>query len=484
MSVLCPGCEESVTLMTRAQLDTWLRHRRCGGAPPGSRDRDGLSGVTIDSRKVTPGCVFVALPGDRTHGVRFAGRALEAGAAVALVPADVAGQLPDQVSPDQVVVVDDAVRALWDLARGYRATWTARVVGITGSSGKTTTKDMTAELLGRVYHVAKTAGNYNNHLGVPLTLLNAPITADVVVVEMGMSAPGEIGALAALAQPEIGVVTNVGVAHVGALGSRAAVMRAKLEIVPELRGQPTLVVGGDDARLVEAARRFSVRLVTTGRGTECELRATDESFAKAGAAFRAHGMGFEGEWVHVGLGAPVAVDNALLALATGRLLQLEPTVCATALAAFAGGGGRLHSRAVGQWRVIDDTYNANPESMRAALATLALAGSGRRLAVLGDMLELGAAGPAAHAALGGEAARVAERLYVVGEFAATVGRAAVAAGMQASAVYVARDKAQLTARLLGDLEHGDVILVKGSRGLGLETVVKALAEAAGGEVEA
>jgi UDP-N-acetylmuramoyl-tripeptide--D-alanyl-D-alanine ligase len=357
------------------------------------------------------------------------------------------------------------------------------VVAVTGSFGKTTTKDMVAAVLAPALRVHATAGNLNNHLGVPLTLLGLTRRHQAAVLELGMSAPGEILALATLAQPAIGVLTGVGRAHLAGLGSRAAVLRAKLELAAVLGPKGRLVLSADDPEVLAAARATGVPLLTasaaagSGSAAGADLTAESVAVSESGVRFRVRGRGLDGLEVALPVPARVLMGNALLALLVGSELGVGGREMAQALARIVLPARRLTLRRLRGLLVLDDCYNANPESMAAALATLGELPVGRRVGVLGDMRELGEATRPAHEELGQRAAAVLDLLFVLGTEAETVAAAAIAAGMPASAVTVAPDRAALVQSVIAGARPGDGILVKASRALGLEVVVEALGAA-------
>jgi UDP-N-acetylmuramoyl-tripeptide--D-alanyl-D-alanine ligase len=452
-----------------------------GGTPRPGEPGAAIFGAAIDSRQVRPGDLFVALPGARAHGATFARSAQAAGAALTLIArADRALLAPD-LDLRRVLWVDDAPLALSALGRAARAAHeTLKVVAITGSFGKTTTKDMVAGVLGASFRVHATAGNLNNQLGVPLTLLGLTDRHQAAVIELGMSAPGEILALATLARPRIGVLTGVGRAHLAGLGSRAAILAAKLELATALGSQGRLVLSADDPEVLAAARAMGVPLLTAStagtRPPGVDLVAEAIAISPAGVTFRVRGRGFDGQEIVLPTPARVLTGNALLALLVGSELGVPAAAMAAALARIVLPARRLSLKRAQGRLVLDDCYNASPESMAAALATLGELPVRRRVGVLGDMRELGPGTLSAHEELGRRAAEVLDLLFVIGEEAETVAAAAIAAGMPAGAVMVAQDRAQLVSAVRGAARPGDGILVKASRALGLEVVAEALTQ--------
>jgi UDP-N-acetylmuramoyl-tripeptide--D-alanyl-D-alanine ligase len=371
------------------------------------------------------------------------------------------------------------VRALGDLARGHRARFAGPVVAITGSNGKTTTKELCAAILEAAgQHVRRTPGNLNNHIGLPLSILRLARSDGALVVELGMNHPGEIDYLAGIASPTVAAITNVAPAHLGPLGSLEAIARAKGEIFDRLRPEGTAVVNLDDARVVAQAQRFAGRKLGFGRSPQADFRAEGIALDAGRPRFALHCPAGRAE-VRMGIAGAHLVEDALCAAAaawaTGLVRELAPL--GSALEAFSGVPGRAAMRTTRDGvRVIDDTYNANPHSVAAALRTLAgLRGSGRAFAVLGDMWELGEQAEPLHAACGAEAARTGVDVLVgFGPLSVHLLRGARDAGL--AEVFEARDPAEAAARVRERARPGDVVLVKGSRGMQMERVVRALVE--------
>lgn len=454
----------------------------------------GARGVSTDSRTLRPGELFVALAGPREQpvrvvqdGHRFLGEALRRGAWGVLVEEqalrreEVAGELA--AWPDRAVVaVPDTLRALGDLAAHHRRRMPARVVAITGSNGKTTTRQMTAAIAAERWRVLSTAGNQNNLIGLPLTLLGLAPGDEVAVVELGMSRAGEIRRLAEIAAPEIGVVTNIGPAHLEGVGGIAGVVAAKAEIFEGIMPEGTAVLNADDAVTPALAAGWSGKRVSFGLSAAADVRAERIERAESGAAFTLALA--DGGRVRVRLPwlGEHNVRNALAAAAAAACLGADADQIAAGLAAARPAAMRFE---IGTFppgvTVVNDAYNANPASMRAALAAFAqLAGAGRRALVLGDMLELGPVAPEAHRELGVAAAESDPALLLaVGAFSGQVAAGAHAAGLAPAAIATAPDAAAAAAVLAEWLRPGDLVLLKGSRGVGLERVLTRLAAAAG-----
>ena len=450
--------------------------------PRGEEPGAAIYGATIDSRTVRPGDLFVALAGERTHGATHAAAALAAGAALVLLARQDRALLPPDVDQSRMLLVDDALQGLTALGRAARAAHPAlEVVCVTGSFGKTTTKEMVSAVLSTARRVHATRGNLNNHLGVPLTLLGLTAEHQAAVIELGMSGPGEILALATLARPAIGVLTGVGRAHLAGLGSRAAILHAKLELATALGKTGTLVLPADDPSVLAGARATGTPLLTVSvaperlpAGTRADLVAESIAITPAGVTFAVRGRALDGLQISLPTPARVLVGNALLSLVVGAELGISGPTMAQGLARMKFPERRLTLRRAGEILVLDDCYNANPESMTAALQTAAELPASRRLGVLGDMRELGTATRGAHEELGRQAAQALDHLFAIGDEATVVVEAAVKAGMPASAVTVVQDRVALARAVVALARPGDLVLVKASRALGLEVVVDAL----------
>jgi UDP-N-acetylmuramoyl-tripeptide--D-alanyl-D-alanine ligase len=426
------------------------------------------SSLAVDSRAVRPGGLFVALPGSRTDGSSFAGQALEAGAVAVLARAGAVAAGPR-------IEVDDPLAALWALAAAVRERSGAHVVGVTGSTGKTTTKDLLAAVLAtRLATVANTA-SFNNEVGLPLTLARLEPGTQALVVEMGARGPGHIAALARLARPEIGVVLNVGIAHLGMFGSQAAIAAAKAELVEALPPHGTAVLNADDPLVAAMAERTSAPVLWFGLGPAAEVRAEGISLDEEGRAhfkLRTPGGGAEA-W----LPAPGEhlVPDALAAAAAGHALGLEPEGVAAGLreAALSPMRMQVQRRADGLV-VINDAYNANPASMAAALKALAGARRGGRVvAVLGEMAELGEHAAGEHDRVGRLATRLGvDRLIGVGELGEVIVRAARMEGMWPQEAIAVPDAGAAVAALEPWLQPADVVLVKASRVVALDRVAE------------
>ena len=432
----------------------------------------GFTACAIDSRSLTGGELFVPLPGANADGHAFIAAALAAGAAGSLARRGWNGPAAVAASGKPVVEVDDPLVALQTLGAHCRERADLPVVAVTGSNGKTTTKEMIAAILATGRRVHKNVGNLNNHIGVPLTLTWLRPEHEVLVVEMGMSAPGEIATLAAIARPGIGVLTNAGPAHLEQLGSLEAVARAKSELAEALPQSGLLVLNADDPLLWPMNRNRSVRKRSYGLdNAEADLRPTRVvQTATGGTRFALPG----GPDVQLALLGRHNVRNALAALLVGDEFGVPRAAAADALAAMEPPKHRLQLLQAGGISVLDDVYNANPSSMAEALALLGtIETRGARRAVLGDMLELGPTAEALHEETGRRVPSDAW-LYAAGSFAAALGRGASAAGVPAARIRRFDDVPAMAAAVRADARPGDLVLVKGSRGMRLERVVEAL----------
>ncbi len=426
-----------------------------------------VTSVSTDTRQIEAGALYIALRGDRFDGHDFLSRAAENGALGVLSEKSEA-RLP---KPTGVILVEDTLKALQRIATEYRKTLPLTAIGLTGSNGKTSTKDMCASVLARRFSVTKTQGNLNNHLGLPLTLLRANSRHEVGIFEMGMNHPGEIAPLAAMARPDLAIVTSIGTAHIEFLGSRENIAEEKGALVEALTSEGTLILPVADDFVEILRAKCGGKVVTVGIDAG-EVRASEVRFGSDGTRFQLrHGdETCDGFLAVPGLHM---VRNALLAVAAGRVLGLSLAECSAGLAGSVLTGKRMERKEGEGILFLDDTYNANPDSMIAALDTLAqISLMGRRFAVLGRMGELGTETEAGYRRVAEAAGRNGLRgLIVVGEEAAVLAEAAQASGVE-EVVRVATHKEAVAAlrRMAGP---GDAVLVKGSRAAAMELVVNA-----------
>jgi UDP-N-acetylmuramoyl-tripeptide--D-alanyl-D-alanine ligase len=442
--------------------------RETGGRLEGG-DPD-ISSVVIDSRLAVPGSLFVALPGERTDGVRFVHDAVARGAAAVLVPDREAATGPS-------VLVSSTGEALLKLAAAERRHVRARVVAITGANGKTSTKDLAAAVLSRRFRTHGSPGSFNNEIGLPMTLLGAPADTEVIVAELGARRKGDVALLSEIAKPEIAVVTNVGVAHLEIFGSWEAIVEASAEPVEALASGAWAVLNADDQVAAGYRSRTAAEVVTFGRLQGADVRADDVRLGPDGTASFRLVAGDDRAQVRLNVAGEHMVANALAATAVGRILGVPLADAAEALGAATISRWRMETFTTGSGvRVINDAYNANPESVAAALkAARVMAGGGRLIAVLGHMAEIAPLAEEAHDRIGDLAARLGvARLVVVGAQAARIAVAAVREGVEPENVAAYEEPALA----LGDVrEHarpGDVVLFKGSRVAGLEVLAEGL----------
>lgn len=425
--------------------------------------RSGVTGATLDTRTVLPGMLFVPLPGSRADGHAFLDEAFERGAGAALCARAIHPHIAHhELGP--LVLVDDVTVGLQRLAGKLREFWPGLVVAVTGSVGKTTTKELVAEAFATSTPVLRTQGNLNNHWGVPLTILSLRPEHQVAVVEMGMSNAGEIAALAAIAKPHAAIVTNAGSAHLEGLGSLGAIAREKASLVHALAKDAPAFVGADSPRLLDAVRGAKARVITFGFSSRAEVRPERyDDLGEQGSRFEVKGF----PSVHLRLVGRHQVMNALGAIAVAKHHALDPAKVAAALSAYRPLKGRMEVKHAGGATLLVDCYNANPDSTRAALATLASwPGASRRIAVLGDMLELGATAATLHRETG--AAVQNAELWAVGAHASDYAVGAEAAG---AAIRLFPDKPAVASALKEALAPGVVVLFKASRGAALEDVL-------------
>jgi UDP-N-acetylmuramoyl-tripeptide--D-alanyl-D-alanine ligase len=443
-----------------------------------ARSERPIRGGAVDSRAVEPGNLFVALPGERTDGHAHVGAALGAGAAGVLVARPPDGV--DLAACDATVVqVADPLLALQAVATAWRTRFDPLVVGITGSIAKTSTKEAVAAVLGAAMPTLKNEGNLNNEIGLPLTVLRLRSTHRAAVLEMGMYVGGEIADLARIGRPEIGIVTAVQPVHLSRIGTIEAVERAKGELVEALPADGVAILNADDERVRRMSARTRAEVVTYGFAPDADVRA--EQVASRGAS----GMAFDlvtrsgRRPVTIPTLGRLAVHNGLAAAAVGLAAGLSLDAVADSLALGWSAPHRGQLVRAGGLTIVDDSYNASPGSVVAALELLG-GMPGRRIAVLGEMLELGNEHAAGHERVGAVAAGVVDRLIVVGPGAAGIAAGAADAGMPGDALLTVPDRTAAASALLGDVRDGDVVLVKASRGIALDLLVDELVAALGG----
>ena len=426
-----------------------------------------INKVSTDSRTIKPGELFVALRGENFEGHDFVAASAKAGGTGALVDLQWVGNVPNNFA---LLRATDTLQAYQTLAANYRRSLAMKVLAITGSNGKTSTKDFAAAVLARRFRVTKTEGNFNNHVGLPRTILEATSEDEVAVWEIGMNHPGEIAALSKIAAADAAIITNIGVAHIEFMGSREAIALEKGALAEAIEPQGTVVLNADDPFTEGIAARTRAKVVlagTTGgavRAIEIRQSAEGSEFTIVEGAHRCRAQ------------LPVAglhmVQNALLAVAAGRAFGLSIEECAAGLAAAPLTKARLQIKEINGVQFLDDSYNANPDSMKAALRTLVeLDTEGKRIAVLGEMRELGAESERGHREVGETAATLGvNQLITIGDTAELIAEGARTAGLdKVSSVRSTAD----AAKLLGEIaEPGDLVLIKGSRAARTEEVIQ------------
>jgi UDP-N-acetylmuramoyl-tripeptide--D-alanyl-D-alanine ligase len=427
-----------------------------------------VTGFAYDSRQVKPGDCFVAMPGERVDGHDYADKAAAAGAACIIAGRHV------EVPGAALVEVPDPLLALGHLGRVHRERFPIPIIGITGSVGKTTTKELVAAALGARFNVFRSIGNLNSEVGLPITLMDLDTPHQAAVLEMGMRAPGEIEYLVSIARPDIGIVTNVGPTHLELLGTIENIARAKSELVRGLPVDGAAILNADDPLVAAMAGECSCRTVwyygfgARGRGDRWVTVQDLERSGETGQRITLVSPDGEAEAF---LPAPGRhnVLNAMAAAAAGLHMGMSLAEVARGLADYVPSGNRMRILNVGGVRLLDDTYNAAPVSVIAALGVMRdLAGEGRCIALLGDMYELGAAAYEGHVQVGEAAGRLADLVVAVGDMARHIAAAAGSKGQFIAAKPAALDAVKQMVR------PGDTLLVKGSRGMAMEEIVQAL----------
>jgi len=430
-----------------------------------------ITRVSTDSRTLQPGDLFVPLRGENFDGHKFVEQAVERGAAGAMVEENWKGSTPKNFA---LIRVADTLAGYQTLAANYRTSLPLKVIAITGSNGKTSTKDFVAATLAKKFRVSKTEGNFNNHVGLPQTMLAANREDEIAVWEIGMNHAGEVAALAKLAAPDIAIVTNVGIAHIEFLGSREAIAEEKGALAEAIGENGTVILNADDPFSERIAKRTRARIILAGiengsvRASEVRQSATGSEFTILEGAHRCRAQ-LPVPGVHM-------VQNAILAIAAGRVFGLSLEECAAGLASTPLTKARLQIKEINGIQFIDDSYNANSDSMKAALRTLIeLDADGRRIAVLGEMGELGDESERGHREVGEAAAALGiDELIAVGAIGQAMARAAQKAGLEKSVAVDSTDEA--AERLADHARAGDLILIKGSRTARMERVLDAFAK--------
>ncbi len=420
-----------------------------------------ITGVSTDTRTLKSGELFIALSGENFNGNDFVRQALSKGAAAAVCTAF-------ELKDDRVIIVEDTLQALLSIASFYRDKFNIQLLAITGSAGKTTTRGMVAKVIESKYKTLITKNNLNNEIGVSKTLLELDSTYEAAVIEMGMNHFGEIERISRCAKPTLGIITNVGVAHIENFGSREGILRAKLEITQGMKKNSPLVLNGDND-LLKDYKNNDYEIIKFGiESKDCDVFADEIKQVTDGSYFTVHYGGKAVKGFVPALGRH-NVSNAVCAVAAGLLARVQPENAVNALEGFKTEGRRQKIIKKHGFIFIEDCYNANPDSVEAALSILSQIECKRKIAVLGDMLELGAHADSAHIKSGELAALSADILFTLGEKSKQTALAAKKAGCRISEGFTSKN--ELTKRLCQTIKEGDAVLFKASRSMKLEDVI-------------
>ncbi len=444
--------------ITLGQAAEW-----CGGTVDEQYADVAFFGANNDTRVLQPGQLFIALQGAR-DGHDFIPAAMEKGAAAVLCSRRV-GDYP-------AIYVEDPRIALGDIAREELKCIGPKVVGVTGSVGKSTTKEMIAAVLEGTYRVSKSPANHNNDIGMPMAILSMPMETEVAVLEMGMNHFREIAYLSGIAHPDVAVIVNIGTSHIEYLGSQEGIRKAKLEITEGMSPRGMLLLNGDDTLLRYLDRLPQQRITYFGQSEGCDVRGLDARQEDGALVFRAE-AGKLSMSVRMGLEGLHFVNDALAAVAVGLKLEVPPERIEENLARFQNLSGRQEIFQAKGFTIINDCYNAGPESMAAALGVLGNR-PGRHIAVLGDMLELGDCAQAEHYKIGRIAAEKADLVFAYGPYAKRVIDGTITGGMPENRCRAYLDRKELVTALKREAKPGDVILFKASHGMHLELALEAL----------
>lgn len=433
-----------------------------------------VTGVSTDSRKVKKGDLFIPLKGSIFDGHDYIDKAIESGAQAVLTHIDI--EVPSK--DITVIKVKDTLKALGDLAKYYRKKFNISFIGITGSVGKTSTKDMVASVLGQHFNTLKTQGNFNNEIGLPLSILNLDQSHKAAVLEMGMSSFGEISRLTSIVKPDIAIITNIGMSHIEKLGSRQNILKAKLEILEGLNSKGLVILNGDDNLLSGMRGLLDFRTKFFGMEEEVDYKAENIRLSgEKGSSFeiRIDNVDYE---VQVPAPGIHNVYNALAAIATAIELEIPMESIIKGISSYLPEKMRMDIFEVSDVKIIDDTYNANPQSMEAALNVLAEIGNNcRKVAVLGDMLEMGDWADKAHMEIGKLAIlKGVNYIITVGNKGKKIAKGALAAGVYPGNVKMFENNTLAWEFLNEFIMPGDVVLVKGSRGMKMEEIIQKLKE--------
>lgn len=432
-------------------------------------------GITTDSRKVVQDNLFIPLVGEKYDGHDYIEQCINSGATVCLTEK----QIP-QINSCAAVLVKDTAKALRDIATWHRNKYNIPVVGITGSVGKTSTKDMIACVLAKQYEVLKTQGNFNNEIGLPLTILNLNDSHEIAVIEMGMSGFGEISRLTAIAQPRIAVITNIGVSHIEKLGSQQGILKAKLEILEGLQPGGLVVLNGDDPLLRGLNGKVGFKTVYYGMNPELDYAAQDYmSLGEAGTQFNIK-LGEKTYKVAIPVPGVHNVYNALAAIAVGIEMNIPMNVIINGIAKYSPGNMRQNIITHNGIKIINDAYNASPQSMQAAINVLEeLCTKTRGIAILGDMLEMGDMAKELHYSVGSFIKdKKIDYLITVGKEAKNIMQAVIDSDNKTIKLQHFESNNDALDYILSIIERGDFILIKGSRGMKMELIADGILKSA------
>ncbi|QEK11949.1 UDP-N-acetylmuramoyl-tripeptide--D-alanyl-D-alanine ligase [Crassaminicella thermophila] len=438
--------------------------------------KDIVIGVSTDSRSINKNELFIPLIGKKFNGHDFIENAIKLGASAILTSQRIKENKLDYVS---VIKVKDTLKALQDLARYYISKFNIIVIGVTGSTGKTSTKDMIYSVLSKKYKVLKNQGNFNNHIGLPLTVFDLKKEHEIAILEMGMSGFDEIDLLANIVKPNIAVITNIGLSHIENLGSQENILNAKMEITNYFDETNTLIVNGDDQLLKNIENNgINFHKYFVGLGTNCNYQAVNiNDLGEDGISFdvlidkKAYPFRLNVPGIH-------NVYNALYAIAIGKILNVDIKLIYDGIKDFKGSKMRLNILTTNEEiKVINDAYNASPDSMRAAIAVLSKMSKNRRIAVLGDMLEMGEYSTKGHYDVGIEVAKQSvELLITIGEKAKNIAKGAIENGFDKKNIFLCKNNKEAINILKDLLQRKDAVLIKGSRGMRMEEIVEYIQE--------
>ena len=449
--------------LTLREIAAW-----CDGTVAPEFEAITVDGISTDSREIGKGQFFIPLVGSRYDGHQYIAKAMERGAVAVMTSREIDAGIP-------AVRVSDTLLAFGKLAANYRQYLNIKVIAITGSVGKTTTKEMVASVMHTMYRTAKTEGNQNNDIGLPMTIMHIGQDREYAVLELGINHFGEMAYLTSIAKPDIALVTNIGTMHIEHLGSREGILKAKMEILQGLNPNGTLLLNGDEPLLWGRREALRERYKTYYFGMDnpqCDIRASKLENTDNGVSFEVEGLGqcFQ---VQVPAEGKHNAMNALAAVSTGLLCAIDPEHIQLGMSRFENSGMRQKIYEAEGYTIIEDCYNAGPESMRAALNVLSQHKTqGRRIAVLGDMLELGSRAMAEHYRIGRFAAGLVDMVFAYGYNATRIVTGAVTGGMDPANAMFFDSMEELVTLLKMRAEPGDVLLFKGSRGMKMEQALE------------